>query len=70
LDLQWLLRAYAISKDKNIRFFTNESFFDLLAGSDKLRLDIIDGKTENEIRQSWADELERFKELRIKYLIY
>lgn len=70
LDLQWLLRAYTISKDKNIRFFTNESFFDLLAGSDKLRLDIIDGKTENEIRQSWADELERFKELRIKYLIY
>jgi len=70
LDLKWLLQAYSISRINNNTFFTNERFFDLLAGSDQLRLDILNGKSEYEIRQSWTNELDRFKGIRKKYLIY
>jgi len=31
---------------------------------------IIDGKTEEEIRDSWQQKLDGFKEIRKKYLLY
>lgn len=44
--------------------------FDKLAGTTKLKEQIISGKTENEIRASWEPELGHFKQLRLKYLLY
>ena len=50
-------------------FFFN-SFFDKLAGTDKLKKQIISGKTEKEIKRSWQKGLAKFKILRKKYLLY
>jgi len=44
--------------------------FDILSGSDRLRKDIEDGKSLKDMEYWWNDELERFKKIREKYLIY
>ena len=49
-------------------FFDN--FFDKLAGTDKLRKQIIAGKTAKEIKATWRNGLQEFEEMRGKYLIY
>ncbi len=65
--LQYLLEAYRIS-DKKEKFFND--FFDKLAGTDQLRKDILAGKTESEIKAGWQQDLETYKNMRQKYLIY
>lgn len=67
LYLDGLIEMYNYFKGKE-EFFT--PYFDKLAGSDRLRLQIEDGKTETEIRASWRAELDTFKKVREKYLIY
>ena len=67
INLSWIIFAYNHSSDQNIFF---NSFFDKLAGNNKLRKQIIEGKNENQIRNSWQQDLEKFKKLRRKYLIY
>lgn len=44
--------------------------FDLLSGTDQLRHDLDRGKSPTEIISSWQDELNAFKEVRKKYLLY
>ena len=51
-------------------FFTSPSFFDKLAGSDNLRMEILAGKSAEDIESSWAGELENYQMLRKKYLLY
>ena len=51
-------------------FFTSPAFFDKLAGTDSLRLAMIAGKSEQEIRASWQPALNQYKEMRKRYLIY
>ncbi|MBD1423888.1 exo-beta-N-acetylmuramidase NamZ family protein [Sphingobacterium chuzhouense] len=67
--LKYLLDFYNKMPDKS-KFFARPEFFDKLAGTDELRKQIIAGKTENEIRNSWAEELKAYKEMRKKYLLY
>ncbi len=67
IDLTPLLHFYNNYPNKE-EFFTN--FFDKLAGGASLRTMIQEGKTEDEIRQSWASDLERFIYKRKPYLIY
>ncbi len=69
LNLEYLLNAYQCTPDKST-FFTNAAFFDKLAGTDQLRKQIIQGLTEAQIRASWQADLDRFKEVRAKYLLY
>ena len=69
LNLSYLITAYEGTPDKNT-FFTNASFFDKLAGTDQLRKQIIAGMSEEEIRDSWREGLERFERVRVKYLLY
>lgn len=52
------------------RFFLKSNFFEKLAGTTELRHQIEAGMDENEIRATWQPGLERFKEIRKKYLIY
>jgi len=66
-SLAYLLDAYQKS-GKTDKFFNN--FFDKLAGTDKLRKDILAGKSEEEIRQSWQQDLTAYKTMREQYLIY
>lgn len=67
LYLHWLIEAYNMAPDKD-KFFN--SFFEKLAGTDQLRKDIIAGKTAEQIRESWQEEVSEFKRLRRKYLLY
>ncbi|MFZ4739540.1 MAG: hypothetical protein ACOYLE_00060 [Bacteroidales bacterium] len=67
INLFWLIDLYKRLSPKG-EFFT--PFFDKLAGTDELRKQIIAGKTEEEIRQSWQADLKKFKKIRKKYLLY
>jgi len=67
IHLSWLINYHDILKDKT-DFFTN--YFDTLAGDSTLRLQIISGMTEEDIRESWKEELGNFKTIRNKYLLY
>lgn len=67
--LKYLLDFYNKTPDKST-FFARPAFFDKLAGTDQLRLQILAGKSEDEIRASWAKDLDAYKLMRKKYLIY
>ena len=67
INLRWLIEAYHEYPEKG-KFFNN--FFDKLAGTDKLRLEIIAGKNAKEIKKIWKDGLDDFKKIRKKYLLY
>jgi uncharacterized protein YbbC (DUF1343 family) len=56
--LYWLKGFYDTCADKS-KFFND--FFDKLAGTDKLRLQLIDGMSEEKIRQSWQEDLKKYK---------
>ncbi|WP_420604317.1 exo-beta-N-acetylmuramidase NamZ domain-containing protein [Flagellimonas sp.] len=68
VSLQWLIDAYGNSVDKS-NFFKTSSFTKH-AGTPKLQKQIEAGSTEQEIKDSWQEELEAFKNIRKKYLIY
>ncbi len=70
LDLSWLLKAYKNYKNPQQSFFLKNLFFDKLAGTDELRKQIIAGKSEEEIRQSWQKDLQDFEKIREKYVVY
>jgi uncharacterized protein YbbC (DUF1343 family) len=67
LDLQWLMFAYTHFPDTS-KFFN--SYFEKLAGNSVLRKQIVMGLTEDEIRESWQEDLAKFKMIREKYLLY
>lgn len=69
LILDWLVNAYRSFPDQE-SFFLKNGFFEKLAGTDELRKQIVDGKSVEEIRASWINELAEFKLLRKKYLLY
>lgn len=70
LDLSYIIDFYRQMKQAKQAFWLSNHFIDKLAGSDQLRLMISNGKSEREIRDSWQPELEKFKVLRTKYLLY
>ncbi|MBC8488280.1 MAG: DUF1343 domain-containing protein [Bacteroidetes bacterium] len=67
LRLSWLISMHEFFKDRN-DFFT--PYFEKLSGTEKLRKQIIEGKSEEEIRKSWEKDLTEFKNIRKKYLLY
>lgn len=67
VDLSYLILLYQKYPDKE-KFFT--AYFDKLAGTTKLKQQIKDGLTEEQIRKSWEPGLEEFKTKRKKYLLY
>lgn len=67
LYLHWLIEAYNNFPDQEAFFIP---FFEKLAGTNALRQQIIAGKTEAEIRESWQPGLSAFKAKRSKYLLY
>lgn len=70
LRIDWLVNAYKNYKNKDQNFFLKNLFFDKLAGSDELRKQIISGKTAEEIKDSWKNDLANFQKIRSKYVIY
>ena len=67
INLNLLIQVYKVMQTQG-PFFS--SFFDRLSGSKDLRKQITDGINENEIRESWQPQLDNFKLLRKKYLLY
>jgi uncharacterized protein YbbC (DUF1343 family) len=69
LNLTWLLNYHRDFPNKPV-FFRDDNFFDLLAGTKSLRQQIESGKTESEIRATWAEDLAAFGAIRAQYLLY
>jgi len=67
LSLFWLIEYYKILKDKG-NFFDN--YFEKLAGTAQLRKQIEEGWSEDQIRETWQPGLEKFRQIRKKYLLY
>ncbi|MEM1124357.1 MAG: DUF1343 domain-containing protein, partial [Bacteroidota bacterium] len=69
LNLDYLIMAYQNYPNPE-EFFLKNLFFDKLAGGKKLREQIVAGRTAEEIKQTWQQDLHQFKRTRAKYLLY
>ena len=67
INLSYLLTIYKAYPEKE-KFFN--SYFDVLAATPKLKQQIQQGMTEDQIRETWKSELDRYKTMRQKYLLY
>lgn len=78
IQIKYLLQTYKLFPDKENFFIKPKKndikpadyFFNKLAGNADLMQQILDGKTEKEIRASWEPKLNAFKKIRKKYLLY
>lgn len=74
INLSWVIELYNAYPNKEKFFDYKQSNqignFDKLAGTEDLRNQIIAGKSEQEIRQSWEPGLSQYKIMRKKYLLY
>lgn len=74
INLSWLIEMYQAYPHKEKFFDYKQSRqmgnFDKLAGVTVLREQIIAGKSEEEIRNSWEPGLSEYKRMREKYLLY
>ena len=72
LSLQYIISYYKEYKKngKGNSFFTRPKWFDTLMGDSLVRKMIIDGADERQIEASWEGDLNRYKEIRNKYLLY
>ncbi len=68
LNLSWLIKAFHQTSEVKINFFN--PLFDKLAGNKNLREQLLQHKSEKEIKANWQKELETFKKIRRKYLLY
>lgn len=66
-DLSYVIDAYA-NLQMGEKFFT--AFFEKLVGVEYIRQDIIAGKSADEIKKKWQNDVERFKQQRKPYLLY
>lgn len=67
--LKYVLDFYQKSTQKD-KFINRPKSFDLLAGSDSLRKLIQSGYSEKDIRKTWQTDLDKYKNIRKKYLLY
>ena len=67
LNLNYLIQFYNQAENKE-EFFND--FFVKLAGTEELKAQITQGMSQKEIKKTWQPELEKFKQMRKKYLIY
>lgn len=67
INLGYVISMYQAFPDKD-KFFT--PYFSKLAGNDQLEQQIRNGMSEEEIRESWEPDLENYRKMREKYLLY
>ena len=71
INLKWLINAY--KNNTKQPFWTmngKKLWIDQLSGTDDLRKQIEARLSESEIKTTWQKDLESFKKIRVKYLIY
>lgn len=74
INLQWIMELYEAHPHKE-KFFNSKlsnqmGVIERLIGSGLFRNQIINGVSEEEIRESWEPGLSQYKEMRKKYLLY
>ena len=71
-SLKYVIEMYREFKkmNKSESFLTRPKWFDLLMGTNQVRLDMLKGKSEEEIRSAWNEELKKYREMREKYILY
>jgi len=69
INLEYLFKTYT-ELNEPAKFFLENNFIDKLYGSDYLRKAVVIGLTPDEIRASWQEDLDAYKTIRMKYLIY
>ena len=67
INLEYVIDAY---RNLNLDDHFFRSFFELLIGNGKVRKRIKDGKSADEIKATWSEDVARFKEQRRPYLLY
>ncbi len=74
INLKWIMELYKAHPAKEKFFDTKLSnqmnTIEQQIGSGLFRQQIIDGKSEKEIRASWEPGLSQYKKMRKKYLLY
>ena len=68
VDLSYVIDAYNLMGRPGDEFFT--PMFEKLIGRSYVREMIKEGKSAEEIKATWAQEVEEFKKLRRRYLLY
>ena len=68
MTLEWIINAYENSTDKSLFFLTDG--FTKHAGTKTLQEQIEKGYTYKKIKVTWLKDLEAFKKVRSKYLLY
>ncbi|WP_324028370.1 DUF1343 domain-containing protein [Maribacter sp. BPC-D8] len=68
VTMDYIIDAYTNSVDKSKFFLT--SGFTKHAGNDRLQKQIEAGATNAEIKTTWQADIEKFKKIRAKYLLY
>lgn len=71
-SLKYVIEMYNEFKkmNKSESFLTRPKWFDLLMGNNQVRQDMLNGKSEKEIRSAWLEDLNKYKEMRKKYMLY
>jgi uncharacterized protein YbbC (DUF1343 family) len=74
INIKWMMDLYKAYPFKE-KFFDSRLSkqmlnIDLLVGNSLFKQQIIEGKTEEEIRKSWEPGLSDYKKMRTKYLLY
>jgi uncharacterized protein YbbC (DUF1343 family) len=74
VNLSWMIELYKAypAKEKFFDFSQSKQMgnIDKLAGVTTFKEQIISGKSEKEIRDSWEPGLSQYKKMRLKYLLY
>ena len=74
INIQWMIDMYKAYPEKTKFFDRTQSNqmgdIDKLAGVAEFKIQIMSGKSEEEIRKSWEPALSAYKTMREKYLIY
>jgi uncharacterized protein YbbC (DUF1343 family) len=66
-NLRFLIDCYQKTDDKE-KYFNN--FFNKLAGNNNLQEQVKKGMSESQIKETWQPDLNKYKTLRKKYLLY
>jgi uncharacterized protein YbbC (DUF1343 family) len=71
LNLRYIVDFYKnLGKEKQATFFNKNNFFDKLVGTDQLQAQLKGGNSIATIQESWKPNLDAYKKLRKKYLLY
>ena len=72
LSLKYVIDYYQAYQKagKADKFFTRPNWFDLLMGTRRVRLQIMEGKSEESIRATWQEGLKKYRQMRSRYVLY